>query len=429
MRFHVLACCVLFFAAPCLGSSRQPATGEDLTGPLLEAFGVGSTSRTALPALTQLDAIATGTDTSAAHLKGQLKATLYAQLGAYDDALTQFPSGTFAKSLIKNPAPVPDSSFQPSDAAATIARLAKGHRIVVVNEAHHAPQTRTLIAELLPLLRAEGFTDYSLETLDARALPDLQAQGAVRQHDGVYTREPVFSQLIRSAMHLGYRLDAHEYVGDESSQQERETGEAENLVKLLRDHPQARVLVHVGYAHVREGDYLSYRPMAAELKRLTGIDPLTIDETVFLPSPARPDLEAESYRSLLARMPHERLTGMVFVNATGEPWSYEPTQYDVSVVLPSPMEKDGRPGWLWQPALQRHTIPADPSLCAQTFPCAIAARWRGAPEDEVAADVVLLRSPSTHVALGLPPGRFILVATDAEDRILGSRELPAIPSP
>jgi hypothetical protein len=160
--------------------------------------------------------------------------------------------------------------------------------------------------------------------------------------------------------------------------------------------------------------------MAAELKRLTGIDALTVDQTIFEPAQPR-SREPAGYRSLLARLPESRLTGMVFVDGQGGPWSYEPDQYDVSVVLPDTPKKDGRPGWLWQPALQRHALPADPTLCAGTFPCAVAARWQDASDDAVAADIVLLPNAKSKIWLALPPGLFNLVATDARDRILGTR--------
>lgn len=400
--------------------AQQPAT-QDAAQSVIDAFNSAGKSHTGLPGFEQLTHISATSD-AASRFRDEMKATLSAELGDYELALSEVPYSVSNKAAIDKPNPLPKSGLQPEEAADAIVRLARDRRIVIINEAHHVPQTRALIAELLPRLRAVGFTDYSAEALTEEAPRGISARGYPLRSDGIYTREPVFAQLLRSAAGLGFRIHAHEYVGSESEQQVRETGQAENLARLLRKNPNGRLLVHVGYSHVKEGPLPTYIPMAAELKRLAGIDPLTVDQVMLQPN--RPtSRELPDYRALLKRLPPDRLQGSVFVDSAGNPWSYEPSQYDISVVLPDPPAKDGRPGWLWQPMLQRHPVLADPALCDDVFPCAIAARWADAPDDAVAADMVLLRGAGTRTSLAVPPGHFTLVATDAQDRLLGRRDV------
>ena len=64
------------------------------------------------------------------------------------------------------PLPVP-ADWNAVPAVDYIAGAVSGRRIVVVNEAHHRPQTRLLTLALLPKLRALGFDHFAVEGLDA----------------------------------------------------------------------------------------------------------------------------------------------------------------------------------------------------------------------------------------------------------------------
>src|SRR3546814_14954435 len=70
--------------------------------------------------------------------------------------------------------------------------------------------------------------------------------------------------------------------------------------------------------------------MAMLLQQLTGIEPLSIDQTQFREQiPGEPD----AYRQLVTDFPPVGPT--VLVNrTTGKPWSAYPDRYDVNVLLP-----------------------------------------------------------------------------------------------
>ena len=74
---------------------------------------------------------------------------------------------------------------------------------------------------------------------------------------------------------------AYEPQGARNSD-ERERGQAQNLIeRILKDAPQAKILVHAGYAHIDEkgADRVGAETMAQRFKEATGIDPLTIEQT------------------------------------------------------------------------------------------------------------------------------------------------------
>lgn len=161
----------------------------------------------------------------------------------------------------------------------------RSHRLVIVQEDHQDSLQRFFGQEVLAGARRAGFAHLAIETSQrfAEQLRKFEADGRMVPHrHGDFTTPPDFSpfttdfdylQLIRSARDLGFRLHALEpatVTGD------REQRIAENLAALLRKHPEDRVLVWYGAAHVAEGE-TRYGPMMAELaRRLTGIDPFTI---------------------------------------------------------------------------------------------------------------------------------------------------------
>jgi hypothetical protein len=339
-------------------------------------------------------------DPSPDAMDGQLKATLDAELGLYDEAIATFP--TPVNEPI-DPSPLPQADAAVADAADAILRLARDRRILIINEAHHVAQTRALFLDLLPRLRAAGFTDYCAETLDIADAPAIQERGYPLRTDGLYSREPVFGEEVRTAARLGYRLCGYDNSG--KSQQDRETGQARILAELLRD-PKVRLLVHAGYNHARKGPMPSYSPMAMELQRMTGVEPLTVDQTAL-----RPDIpvsrESDSYRALAPRIEGAKRGG-VFVAADGKPWSQQPRSYDISVILPQLPQAHGRPGWLWE-LPGRRPVPDFDADCMGRYPCAIEARHAEESEDAVPADIVVHENAGEAVpALALPDGRYRL---------------------
>ncbi|HEX6832085.1 MAG TPA: hypothetical protein VF132_01015 [Rudaea sp.] len=363
---------------------------------------------------------------------GQYLSWFQTYIGDYDAARTTFS--------IAQP-PQPDDATSPLSgsytvrpAAEVILEMAKDRKAVFFNEAHSAPITRTLTIELLGKLREQGFNYFAAETLYSTD-KDLQKRGYPTAKTGFYTNEPLYGEMVRTALRLGYRVmwyDAENAgVGDP-----RERAGAENLYsQVFKKDPNARVVVNAGFAHVQKsGKYLGGTSMGEFFQKISGIDPLTIEQTMMIEH-ARPDQDHPFYTAIVqTRHPHEPI---VFVGADGKPWTLKPGQYDMSVVFPARENNSPRPAWVALDGL-RVPYPVGSELCHNQFPCLVEARYASEGVDAIAADRAVLnviddKSPmdtrllsghgSAEGRLYLRPDRYILTATDRYNRPLSSREI------
>jgi len=321
--------------------------------------------------------------------------------------------GRYAEALLyddANEEPRPDQpgvlhrldGSAPADALETVARAAATRQVVMVNEAHPVPQHRAFTLQLLARLRREGYTWFAAETLFEEDTA-LNRRGYPVPGTGAYTQEPVYGDLVRTALRLGFRVVAYEApLG--LNRDPRERAQAANLAgRILAVDPHARIVVHAGYGHIAksvpEGSLV---PMAIRFRELTGIDPLTVDQS-HMTEHSRPEVEEPLYRAVAARDGFTRPT--VYVNAAGQAWSYNPAQYDIVVFSPRSRYEQGRPTWLRMGGLRApHPVPHD--VCAGARACLVQARFEAESADAVPVDQVLVTAGDPVPALMLPPGRF-----------------------
>lgn len=354
---------------------------------------------------------------------GQILAPQSSFLGRYRDAPSYDPfAQTKMPELGKTPPP-PESDHA-EDAVQAIAHLAGKHQLVMINEYHMDASTRVLTTALLPRLYAEGFRYLAVEAL-AESGETLERRGYAVEGTGYYTREPVFAELLSRAVRLGYTLVPYESSG--ATQRQREAGQARNIYRrIFKSHPDARVLVHAGIAHIGERPGMlpgNTQPMAMRLHALTGIDPLTVDQTSL-----RANTRSTLRKELLKRYRPTR--PVVIEDAHGQPWSAYPRTYDVTVLMPDVERGSSRPAWL---ALygSRDPVIVDAAWCKREFPCAILARPVARKDDAIPSDCYALLGKSSHTTLYLSPGRYRVEARDALGRLLSSRILtvPGEPQP
>lgn len=115
----------------------------------------------------------------------------------------------------------------------------------------------------------EAFNNYSNKYLDS-----------LNVFTGYYTNEPVAGELVRKALQLGYRLVSYEdTLASKHSPSQRDSIQAENIYSVLLKNPSAKILVHGSYAHLSEKRSKDFIPMAVWFKKISGLDPFTIDQT------------------------------------------------------------------------------------------------------------------------------------------------------
>ncbi len=374
------------------------------------------------------------------------------ELGIYTQAVLSFPLVITPPAALELPDP---QQWRAAPAAESIAALAADRRIVLINEAHHDAHTRQLTLELLPRLRALGFNYFAAEAL----LPgdaDLNARGYPLKGSGTeYLREPLYGDIVRSALRLGYHMIAYDTV---SPGQGREREQARNLYRqTLERDPSARLFVHAGYAHIDKapGRLGDVQPMGEILQKLSGQQPLSIDQTAFLEVGLD---QGDAYHRLVEAFP---ATGpqVLLARTDGKPWSAQPELYDVNVILPPVLSlaafgvpanaataprarnADGSPqparipatgGFMQRPSWlglggQRHPIPISTALCRAVTPCVVEALYTDEPDDAIAADRYAFLAAPAGSTLYLRPGTYRLRTANMFGRTLSSQVLQVPP--
>jgi hypothetical protein len=345
----------------------------------------------------------------------QLLASAENELGLYNEAIRDFPFDNRVRSTTPLPQP---ADWAAADAADAIAKLAADRRIVMINEAHHDAHTRELTLELLPRLRAMGFNYFAAEALDEKDTALMQRGYPVLSSGTEYLHEPIYGDIVREAIKLGFVIVPYE--SEALTTAGRESEQADNLYqRVFRHDPKARLLVHAGYAHIEKaagnfGDDI--QPMAMRLKQLSGIDPLSIDQTQLRDVGSMPGNTA--YRTLVASF--QPKTPTVLINRTsGNAWSADPAVHDVNVLLPLAGHRR-RPAWLSLEGQRRvHTISTD--LCNSHFPCVVDAHYANEPDEAIPADRCTLLDPDSAGSLYLRPGDYRLRAWNGDGRVLSTR--------
>lgn len=372
----------------------------------------------------------------------QMFASVENELGLYDEALRDFP--------LKSHIPPDDSLPTPTewastDAADAITRMVTGRRLVMINEAHHDAHTRQLTLALLPRLRALGFDYFAVEALSDKDAQLMQRGYAIEDSGTEYLREPSYGDIVRTAIKLGFTLVAYDVGAD--SQEGRESGQASNLYRqTFAKAPGARLFVHAGYAHIDKAKRRlgKVRPMAMYLQQLSGIEPLSIDQTEFR---EQVPPEKDAYRQLVTAFPSDG--PIVLINrANGKPWSDHPGEYDMNVLLPpasSGVVDSGflrpvsnvrasdrdhlmlpdqiiklRPNWLARQA-GRAAYPISATMCKTTFPCVIDAHFIDESSDAIAADRYAFMRGDVVSKLYLQPGSYRLRAWGVNGKTLGEQ--------
>lgn len=299
------------------------------------------------------------------------------------------------------------------DALDAIVQEARKHRIVILNEAHHVPLHRAFAMRLARELRKIGYTWLAAETFENTPLE----KGYLALSDGYYSREPVFGNFLRDAAAEGWKLAQYEPFDEQASEtfaqqiERREAGQARNLVeRIFSKDPAAKVFIYVGYGHLAEmprvGHGAGTALMAAQLKHMTGLDPLTVDQTSMMPH-SRPEAELSIYGKAVARA--RRQAPFVLRGPAGTYEVFGPYRHkaDMQVVHPryGMDSATGRAGWLQSLAgFKPSTVPP------QLYPAAgvhwVLAHLADQPADAVPADVVRLEAGKPAPQFMLPPGQY-----------------------
>ena len=278
-----------------------------------------------------------------------------------------------------NQSQVPEAawSWKRENAIDQIVRLAGDARIVLINEGHDLPNTRVFVLKVLQALRPLGFDTYGAETFNWHD-PTLKDRGYPVDSSGFYTKEPVYGELIREAIKMGYDLfpyedslsapiekvsldslgsymlikpDLHDTSrlivkadGDEiftfKTISDREIRQAGNIVNYLQLHPRARLILHVGYGHLcRDNPNMAYHLDSSLHVKMISIDLESLREHSDT-NDEPPFYKRQDFKDYTA-----------FTDSLGKPQipvMNNGCKTDVAVAEPRTRYINGRPNWLYK---------------------------------------------------------------------------------
>ena len=247
-------------------------------------------------------------------------------------------------------------TYSPTNAKELILKMASAEQLVIINESHHRPEHRKFTADLLSDLYKQGFRYLALEAIMSNSRSEFtkypenkyylgdttiteRGYPLMKPCSGTYVKEPAFGNMIREALSLGYQIVGYEKLG-----KERELYQAKNLARIFEYDPSAKMVIHCGYGHLIESPAKRKNRtdtlMAAHLKAITNINPLTIDQTNYY---YLTDINEIVFNETSATSPQcLTLNDTIFKSHLAEQQNY----WDMTVFHPPIEYTEGRPHWL-----------------------------------------------------------------------------------
>jgi hypothetical protein len=409
------------------GTIKSGSTSEDRIAQEETLVFPGLLRKEALEAGNPLATYAAMLDLEPQYLKSKVFAGIYPEIRFNFEEFLGFPlAGVQAMSLpmLRRKMPTVETpiaaSYKPESALTVIEREAKKTRIVVLGEEHHLPQTRSLYEPLLRVLWRQGYRYLAAETFTGRVMsPDFRYPD---YQSGYYLLDPVFASAVRVAKDMGYKLIAYDTKerGPSGDASFRDRTQAENIKARTFDlDPHAKVFILAGRGHASEETAPDgWTPMASVLKRLTGIDPLTL----YAPRMSQrltPEEEDPFYRFATSRGLVKQPT--IFVNRHGGR-SLDSGSFDAYIFWPRIRMEDGRPDWMLR-TLGRRRARIPPQFWIGRGLRLVQAFREGDPASATPVDQVTIDEPNDRKVLMLPAGRFWLRVIDRDSKVIAEAHL------
>lgn len=292
-------------------------------------------------------------------------------------------------------------------------------KVVMINESHNKPLHRAFEASLLDEFYALGFRYLAMETLNIYPNASLKQVNILTGH---YTCEPIGGELVRKAIQLGFILVPYDDSVYQHSINQREYTQAENIHRILQKDPSAKILVLAGDRHIEETATSKERiPMAAYFKNISGIDPLTIDQTLFT------EQSISEYGSAIYQYYTKKnafINPVVVLKTDAKSDSSDQKLFDIYVMHPLTKYRNGRPTWNSINGLRKE-VAVQPIFQTLFF---VQAFYEKEYQEKlvgrlVPADQTYNSAPDGYNYLYLQKGKYHLVYRDMQYKILGTKPL------
>jgi hypothetical protein len=327
----------------------------------------------------------------------------------------------------------PVANFKMLDAVDAIESVAENHQVIMINEEHRTPFHRAVTLEMLEKLYKKGFRYFAAETV-TESETDLNKRGYPTQKTGYYSADPIYADVIRTALRLGYKIVPYESLdatcrapenNPEFCNDKREREQAQNLYdRILKTDPQAKIFVHVGRSHNSKAAVSKeFNFMAYYFWQLSKIEPLTIDQLNFSERRNRA-MEKPLYRLLTKE--NMLAKPSVFQSPNGGFYN-QGFGYDILVFHPRMQYEKGRATFLKMNGLhtaekinlKKLKLKSNSEIFNGDEPILIQAFYDEENLDAVPIDQIILYPNKQIPVLMLPKGKFRFRALDKAGKILG----------
>ncbi len=226
------------------------------------------------------------------------------------------------------------SGYEIQSAREHIISEAAHRKVLMINEAHSTTYHRLFVKSLLKDLYAQGYRVLALEALNYTKDPYTSLKHAA--DSGYYTKEPLFGDMIREALELGYKLYGYEpQMAQYAHSGNRDSLMAVNLESVERESNGEKIIVYAGHGHISKK---SPRSMYTYFKALSESEPLVVSQTRYAQM-VLPGYEKPLYRTLCNKASPEGLP-LSFSEKT------DGADSDIYVIHPRVSYLDGRPEYL-----------------------------------------------------------------------------------
>ncbi|MGZ4056957.1 MAG: hypothetical protein ACXVPU_16765 [Bacteroidia bacterium] len=304
--------------------------------------------------------------------------------------------------------------FHPVNAIEYIINKSKTEQIIIINEAHHQPRHRVFTTELLQGLYNQGYRYLGAETISIGDTT-LNNRKYPMQCTGIYTEEPMYGDLIRTALKIGFFVFPYEttkFVSDSTAGKQREIEQAKNIKKILDKDPKAKILIHCGYDHIIETELPGWgKAMAGRLTEFTGINPFTINQERLT------EHSSSKFDNPFFKMIDLNYSA-VFIDSSGNLFNGVENfkEYDVRVYHPRTIWIEGRPDWVFENDRKPRYINDE---IKTGFPCLVLAYLsnecileKNNYKQLVPFDIIELKNGNDKKALALKNGDYDILIQD-----------------
>ncbi len=352
------------------------------------------------------------TGTFAEQLVLESRSSLYSFIGDHQKALEMYQP-----LMPKDNMPVDSLGLEgvkAKNARDIILQKAKDHRIVIINENHHIPLHRAFTHSLLEDLHQQGFKYLALEDMSTTETEINERKFPIKR-SGYYMLEPVFGNMVRTALQTGYEVVPYDFHAFMEFGQRDSLG-ATYLKKIFDENPDAKMLIHLGHEHLNEND----KTIAYWIKKYTGFDPLTINQ-IDLTEKGSPEYDNKNYQYITQTIaPKESSILMKNGNAWILPKRKDAN--DLQVFHPKTTYQNNRPNWLFD-LLKRKAYEVNAKDFEMNSNFLLQAFYKGEPDNAIPVDQTLVKKAGENVTLALPSGSFVLKMVDVSGNVLKNWEV------